>query len=67
MGKIKDLIKEIEKNFNQELIVNIENTEVYSYDLVYNYFKLKLFRFLIIANHLPKSNFLKNKKKLEKI
>ena len=44
--KIKDLIKEIEKNYNQELIVNLENTEVYSYDLVYNYFKLKLFRFL---------------------
>ena len=44
--KIKDLIKEIEKNYNQELIINQENTEVYSYDLVYNYFKLKLFRFL---------------------
>lgn len=44
--KIKDLIKEIEKNYNQELIINLENTEVYSYDLVYNYFKLKLFRFL---------------------
>ena len=43
---IKDLIKEIEKNYNQELILNQENTEVYSYDLVYNYFKLKLFRFL---------------------
>ena len=44
--KIKDLIKEIERNYNQELIVNLENTEVYSYDLVYNYFKLKLFKFL---------------------
>jgi len=44
--KIKDLIKEIEKNYNHELILNLENTEVYSYDLVYNYFKLKLFRFL---------------------
>ena len=44
--KIKDLIKEIEKNYNHELIINLENTEVYSYDLVYNYFKLKLFRFL---------------------
>ena len=44
--KIKDLIKEIEKNYNQELIINLENTEVYSYDLVYNYFKLKLFRYL---------------------
>lgn len=44
--KIKDLIKEIEKNYYQELIINLENTEVYSYDLVYNYFKLKLFRFL---------------------
>jgi len=44
--KIKDLIKEIERNYNQELIVNLDNTEVYSYDLVYNYFKLKLFKFL---------------------
>jgi len=43
---IKDLVKEIEKNYNQELILNQENSEVYSYDLVYNYFKLKLFRFL---------------------
>ena len=44
--KTKDLIKEIEKNYNQELIINLENTEVYSYDLVYNYLKLKLFSFL---------------------
>ena len=44
--KLKDLVKEIEKNYNQELIINLENTEVYSYDLVYNYFKLKLFKFL---------------------
>jgi hypothetical protein len=44
--KIKELVKEIENNFNHELIVNQENTEVYSYELVYNYFKLKLFRFL---------------------
>ncbi len=50
--KIKDLIKEIEKNYNQELIINLENTEVYSYDLVYNYFKLKLFRFLEKGNDM---------------
>jgi len=44
--KIKDLIKEIEEKYNDQLILNSKNTEVYSYDLVYDYFKLKLFRSL---------------------
>ncbi len=44
--KVKDLIKEIEKNYYKELIFDSKNTEIYSYDLVYNYFKLKLFKLL---------------------
>ncbi|MFX1393376.1 MAG: hypothetical protein ACFFAH_07360 [Promethearchaeota archaeon] len=44
--KIKDLIEEIEKKYNKELILDAKNTEIYSYSLVYNYFKLKLFKFL---------------------
>jgi hypothetical protein len=44
--KVKDLIKEIEEKHNDQLILNSKNTEVYSFDLVYNYFKLKLFRSL---------------------
>ncbi|TFG14761.1 MAG: hypothetical protein EU535_02920 [Promethearchaeota archaeon] len=41
--KTKDLISEIQTNQNEELIVNLKNTEIFSYDLVYNYCKLKLF------------------------
>ena len=54
--KIKDLIKEIEKNYNKELILDLKNTEVYSYDLVYNYFKLKLFKFLETGNDIDLSS-----------
>ena len=41
--KTKDLISEIETNYNEELIVDLKNTEIFSYELIYNYFKLKLF------------------------
>jgi hypothetical protein len=44
--KTKDLIKEIQENYNTQLILDSKNTEVYSYELVYNYFKLKLFKSL---------------------
>ncbi len=44
--KIKDLIKEIEENYNSQLILDSKNTEVYSYELVYNFFKLKMFKSL---------------------
>lgn len=44
--KTKDIIEEIERNYNKELILDSNNKEVYSYNLVYNYFKLKLFKFL---------------------
>ncbi|KON26972.1 hypothetical protein AC481_06060 [miscellaneous Crenarchaeota group archaeon SMTZ-80] len=44
--KIKDLVEEIEKKYNKELILDLKNTEIYSYSLVYNYFKLKIFKFL---------------------
>ncbi len=44
--KTKDLVNEIERNYNHELIFNQANSEVYSYDLVYSYLKLKLFKFL---------------------
>ena len=54
--KIKDLIKEIEKSYNKELILDLKNTEVYSYDLVYNYFKLKLFKFLETGNDIDLSS-----------
>ncbi len=54
--KIKDLIKEIEKSYNKKLILDLKNTEVYSYDLVYNYFKLKLFKFLETGNVIDLSS-----------
>ena len=44
--KTKDIIEEIERNYNKELILDSKNKEVYSYDLVYNYLKLKLFKSL---------------------
>ncbi len=36
--KTKELIEEIEKNYNDELILDIKNKEIYSYNLIYNYF-----------------------------
>ncbi|MFX0072729.1 MAG: hypothetical protein ACFFAO_16720 [Candidatus Hermodarchaeota archaeon] len=54
--KLKDLIKEIEKVYNKELILDINNTEIYSYDLVYNYFKLNLFKFLENKNDIDLSS-----------
>ena len=54
--KIKDLIEEIEKNYNTELILDLKNTEIYSYNLVYNYFKLKLFKFLETGNDIDLSS-----------
>ncbi len=54
--KEKDLIKEIEKNHYKELIFDSKNTEVYSYDLVYNYFKLKLFKLLENATDIDLSS-----------
>ena len=48
--KIKDIIQEIERNYNKELILDLKNKEVYSYNLVYNYLKLKLFKFLEKGN-----------------
>jgi len=54
--KIKDLIQEIERNYNKELILDLKNTEVYSYNLVYNYFKLKLFKFLEKGNDIDLSS-----------
>ncbi len=50
--KIKDLVEEIEKSYNKELILDLKNTEIYSYDLVYNFFKLKLFKFLETGNDI---------------
>ncbi|MBD3337716.1 MAG: hypothetical protein GF353_01320 [Candidatus Lokiarchaeota archaeon] len=44
--KTKDLIREIDKKHSKKLLLDAENTEVYSYDLIYTYFKLKLFRSL---------------------
>ena len=54
--KIKDLISEIEANYNDELILDLNNTEIYSYNLVYNYFKLKLFHFLDKNNDIDLSS-----------
>ena len=54
--KIKDLISEIEANYNDELILDLNNTEIYSYNLVYNYFKLKLFHFLEKNNDIDLSS-----------
>jgi len=54
--KIKDLISEIETNHNKELILDSKNTEIYSYNLVYNYFKLKLFYFLEKNNDIDLSS-----------
>ena len=50
--KEKVLIEEIEKNYNKELILDEKNTEIYSYNLVYNYFKLKLFKLLETGNDI---------------
>ncbi len=54
--KIKDLIKEIERNYNTKLILDSKNTEVYSYELVYNYFKLVLFKSLETGNDIDLSS-----------
>ena len=54
--KIKDLIEEIEKNYNKELILDVKNIEIYSYNLVYNYFKLKLFKLLETGNDIDLSS-----------
>jgi hypothetical protein len=54
--KIKDLIFEIETNYNNELILDFNNKEIYSYELVYNYFKLKLFESLEKNNDLDLSS-----------
>ena len=54
--KIKDLIREIENNYNTQLILDSKNTEVYSYDLVYNYFKLVLFKSLETGNDINLSS-----------
>ena len=54
--KIKELITEIEKNYNKELILDIKNKEIYSYNLVYNYFKLKLFNSLENGNDIDLSS-----------
>jgi len=54
--KIKDLVKEIEQNYSRDLILDSKNTEIYSYDLVYNYFKLKLFKSLETGNDVDLSS-----------
>ncbi|MFX1256715.1 MAG: hypothetical protein ACFFAN_02565 [Promethearchaeota archaeon] len=54
--KLKDLIKEIEENYNKDLILDLKNTEIYSYDLVYNYIKLKLFKYLEKGNDIDLSS-----------
>ena len=54
--KIKELFKEIDKNYNKELILDVNNKEIYSYNLVYNYFKLKLFESLENGNDIDLSS-----------
>ena len=54
--KLKDLVKEIEEKYNKQLILDSKNTEVYSYDLVYNYFKLVLFKSLETGNDIDLSS-----------
>jgi len=54
--KIKDSVKEIKENYSNQLILDSKNTEVYSYDLVYNYFKLKLFKSLETGNDIDLSS-----------
>ena len=54
--KIKDLIKEIEKKYDNDLILDSRNAVIYSYDLVYNYFKLKLFKSLETGNDIDLSS-----------
>lgn len=54
--KLKDLVKEIEEKFNTQLIIDSKNTEVYLYDLVYNYFKLILFNSLETGNDIDLSS-----------
>ena len=41
--KNKDIIKLIEKSHDNKLIIDVNEENIYSYDLVYNYCKLKLF------------------------
>ncbi|MFX1338465.1 MAG: hypothetical protein ACFFDK_07635 [Promethearchaeota archaeon] len=54
--KIKDLVKEIEEKYSNQLIVDSKNTEVYSYDLIYNFFKLKLFKYLETGDDMDLSS-----------
>jgi len=54
--KVRDLIEEIEKNYNNELILDSKNTEIFSYNLVYNYLKLKLFKLLETGNDIDLSS-----------
>ena len=54
--KEKVLIEEIEKNYNNELILDSKNTEIFSYNLVYNYLKLKLFKLLETGNDIDLSS-----------
>ena len=54
--KIKDIVKEIEEKYNKQLIMDSKNTEVYSYELVYNYLKLKLFKSLETGNDIDLSS-----------
>jgi hypothetical protein len=50
--KVKDLVEEIETKYNTELILDSKNSEIYSYDLVYNYLKLKLFKLIETGNDI---------------
>ncbi|HEY0089566.1 MAG TPA: hypothetical protein VGB37_12025 [Candidatus Lokiarchaeia archaeon] len=50
--KVKELIAEIEKNYNKEFILDINNKEIYSYNLIYNFSKLKLFESLENGNDI---------------
>lgn len=54
--KLRDLVKEIEDKYNSKLIIDSKNTEVYSYDLIYNYFKLKLFKSLETGDDIDLSS-----------
>ena len=42
--------------YNKQLILDSKNTEVYSYELVYNYFKLVLFKSLETGNDIDLSS-----------
>ena len=54
--KNKDLIKEIEENYSTQLILDSKNAEVYSYELVYNYLKLKIFKSLETGDDIDLSS-----------